>query len=273
MDNVVLLKIDVYGDIIEIPFLDLETVDLFTVRYKNQDDLVVALNEMLGLSIKPKDVKVVYIYHEYVSRKNLHKSRNDVVKYSCDNFDMKTLPDAYFSYLNQDHNRIFKSGVYDISSKAMTEFKYHNVPLTEFGLKDAIRKYFVNAPYRTYRKVYYKIKGFVSVNKNKVERENDELLERNLSKFSSNDEYVQYLLRYAMESDENYSNVMEELSKIESDDLKKILNNPHFGLFDGVNNEKKYSLEDLYDLQKYTGMDIDDLMEVVSKKRKKGSRR
>ena len=46
-------------------------------------------------------------------------------------------------------------------------------------------------------------------------------------------------------------------------ELKKEIDNPYFGMFDGVKNNPLYSLEDLYDLEKCTGCDIDELSVLV----------
>ena len=57
------------------------------------------------------------------------------------------------------------------------------------------------------------------------------------------------------------------------EELRTKLLNPHYGLFDGVGNDKPYTLEDLYDLELYTGMSIDDLCGCVYRGMRKGSKK
>ena len=256
MEKVVMLKIKTIDKIIEIPFIDLEAVDLFTVRYNNRDELLFGLNNILNLSLDIKDIKEIYIYCEYVSRKNIFTSKNVPVKYRKDNFDIKTLGGFFAEYLKKDHNRIKTCGVKDINSKAMYEFRFSEEDkLTDFDIEDAVRKYLTNAPYRTYRKVYFMIKDFVKVNINRVVREKVENNQRNLSEFDSNNEYLQYLLEYASRGEEETIRAMDELSRYDLEELSK---------------NHGYSLEDLYDLEKYTGLKIGELTSYISSRVRRG---
>lgn len=270
MEKTVELKIKTIRGTIIIPFIDLESVDLFTVRYANRYELITGLSSILNLSLVPQDVEKVYLYCEYVSRKNLFKTKNDYIKYRGDNFNIKFLEDSFSLYLKQEHDRIRTCGVMDINSKAMYDFKCGEDKLTDFDIEDAVRKYLTNAPYRTFRKVYFMIKGHVRVSINRVIREDDKNIRRNLSEFHTDDEYLQYLLEYASRGEEECSRVMEELSQYDLEELSSRLKHSHYGLFDGVGNNQNYTLEDLYDLEKYTGLSIEELTAYVSSRHRRG---
>lgn len=269
MEELVLLKIQTYDGDIEIPFRGLESLDEFTVRYKNREELLTGLLAMLNLSIDRNRIKEVYVYYEY-TRANRLRRKTSVVKYSKDNFDKKTLINSLKEFLKNNHDMIRYCGIRKIKSKGIQAFIRDECDVEDYEIDFAVDRYFEGAPYGVYRKVYFFLRDYkVKVNINKVVRDGNETVDRSLSQFHSDDDYIGPLLKLAKD-DENYDKIFDELSRIDLEDLKTALTNSHFGLFDGVGNDKPYTLEDLYDLQVATGMDINDLCELVSHFNKKG---
>lgn len=272
MEEVVLLKIQTMDGDIEIPFYDLMMLDEFTVRYKNKDELLDGLISMLGLQIDKKKILEVYVYYEYRRNDRIRK-KTSRVKYREHNFDMKTLSSFLKEFLEKNHDMIHCCGVRKIRSRAMYDFIYGNRDIEDFEISFAVDKYFEGAPYGVYRKIYFfLLDNGVKVNINRFERVDKQTVSRNLSKFQTDDDYIQSLLKRAKDSD-SYDSIYDELSRVDLEDLKGVLTNPRFGLFDGVDNDKGYQLEDLYDLQMTTGMDIDTLSEVASVVKTRNSRR
>jgi len=268
MEEYVALRIQTYDGDIEIPFRCLELVDEFTIRYQNKEELLNVLLAMLNVSIDRKRIKEVYVYYEYI-RNGKIRQKNAVVKYRGDNFDRKKLKEFLKDFLKKDHNMIYFCGVRKIRSKGMHAFISGERDIENYEIDFAVEKYFEGAPYGIYRKVYFFLRdNGVKVNINKVVRDGDEVVNRSLSNFHSDDDYVGTLLKLAKNSDD-YDRIYDELSKIDLEDLKGVLTNPHFGLFDGIDNDKPYTLEDLYDLQTYTGMDINNLCELAVRSMKK----
>lgn len=270
-EELVLLKIRTADGDIEIPFISLELLDEFTVRYKDKDELINSLLSMLNLSIDKKSIIDAYIYYEYEKNGQV-RSKTSRIKYSKHNFDKKNLPDYLKDFLKKDHDMIHYCGVRKIKSKGMYEF-LHGGNISDFEIDYAVNEYFNDAPYGIYRKVYFfLIDNGVFPTVNRIVNKGKESISRDLYKFNSDDVYIQSMLRN-IQNEDDYDKIYEELSKIDLEDLKTMVTNPHFGLFDGIENDRTYTLEDLYDLENCTGMDIDLLCDYVSGFRKKGSRR
>ena len=117
------------------------------------------------------------------------------------------------------------------------------------------------------------IKDYIKVRKNMVVRENTKMIERDLSSFSSDDEYVQYLIEFASRGEEEKVKAIEELSKYDIDELDLVLNKSRFGLFDGIGYNRNFTLEDISDLERYTGLSIDELTAYVDSSRRVGRKR
>ena len=272
IEEAVILKIQTYDGDIEIPFLSLESLDNFTVRYKDKGDLLTGVLSMLDLNIDRKRIGEVYVYYEYV-RKDKVRRKNAKVKYRDDNFDKNTLSGYLKEFLKKDHSKIRECGVRKIRSKGMYDFIAGARDILDYEIDYAVDRYFEGAPYGIYRKIYFFLRDYnVRVNKKRVVRETDATIKRNLSSFHSEDDYVQSLLS-GVKTEEDFERVYEELSRMDLEELRTKLLNPHYGLFDGVGNDKPYTLEDLYDLELYTGMSIDDLCGCVYRGMRKGSKK
>ena len=276
MEERVILKISdsVYGEI-EIPFLGLQELDLFTVRYENKEELVRALSSMLELSISLQSVKNIYVSYEYqddrVKGKNNGYFKQAIVpiKYRSDNFDIGDIENAFSTYLKQDIDRVNRTGVRKVRTKAMLDFVGGEGTLSNFDIDTAVKMYFDGAPYRIFRKIYFMIKGQVYVKKNGVVFEERKNIDRSLSKFSSDDDYIDSLLQYALKGEEETDRVMEELSLMDLEELSSRIKNPHYGVFDGVDVDNYVDLQDLKDLEKYSGYTIPRLVEMISSGRRK----
>lgn len=271
LEEKVILKIRTHDGNIEIPFISLESLDEFTVRYENRDELLNSLFSMLDIHVDKVRVIDVYVYYEYVKNEKI-RDKTTRVKYSKNNFNKKRVVDYLKEFLNRNHEMIKYCGVRKIGTSGIRDYLDGYRDIEKYEIEDAVDKYFDKAPYGVYRKNYFfLIDNGVNPTINRVNRKDKTTISREISKFHSDDEYIQSILRSA-QSDEDFDKIYEELSKIELEELKKLLTNPHFGLFDGDGNNKPYTLEDLYDLEQCTGMDIDNLCDYVSRF-KKGPKR
>lgn len=267
IENLTLLKIKTHDGNIEIPFISLEMLDEFTVRYRNMDELVDSLFAMLNLSVARERIIDVYVYYEY-EKKGQIRCKNTRVKYSKHNFNKDRLVEFMKDFLNNNHDMIKCTGVRKIRSNGMNEFLNGYRDIEKYEVDDAVDKYFSGAPYGVYRKNYFfLIDNGVKPAINRVNRNNSASVSHDISRFYSDDEYIQSIFR-SVQVDGDESRIYEELSKIDLEDLRTMLTNPHFGVFDGSYSEKRYTLEDLYDLEQCTGMDIDSLCDYVSNFRK-----
>lgn len=257
MEELTLLKIKTYDGNIEIPFVNLELLDEFTIRYKNKEELVCGLFNMLNISIDKNRVLDVYVYYEYMKNEQM-RTKNSRVKYSGDNVDKKYLSEYLKELLKRDHDLIHYCGVRKIRSKGIIEFIHGDRDIKDFEIDYAVSEYLKGVPYGVFRKVYFFLKEHgVKFRVNKVVKDGENI-NRNLSKFHSDDSYIQSLLRRASDDGE-CDEIMDELSKVDLEDLRGLLVNSNFGLFDGVDNDRRYTLEDLYDLEKCSGISIDEL--------------
>lgn len=271
IENLTLLKIKTYSGNIEIPFISLESLDEFTIRYKNREELINSLLSMLNIYIDRDRIIDVFVYYEY-ERKGQVRSKSTRVMYSQHNFDKESLVGYLKDFLNKNHDMIKCCGVRKIRTKAMYEFLGGYRDIEKYEIDDAVNKYFSGAPYGVYRKNYFfLLDNGVMPRINMVERKGKINISRDMSKFHTDDEFVQSIFR-SVQNDGDESRIYEELSKIDLEDLRTLLTNPNFSVFDGNNNDKPYTLVDLYDLEQCTGMDIDDLSDYVSSFRK-GSKR
>lgn len=271
IENLTLLKIRTCDGNIEIPFISLELLDEFTVRYKDREELINSLLSMLNIHIDRERIIDVYIYYEYV-KKGKVRGKTTRIKYSKHNFDKERLIGCVKDFLNNNHDMIQYTGVRKIKSNGMYEFLNGFRDIKKYEIDYAVDEYFKGAPYGVYRKNYFfLIDNGVTPKINRVFHKDGIAISREMTKFHTDNEYIQSILR-RVQNDEDVSEVYEELSRIDLEELRTILTNPHFGVFDGDNSDKPYTLEDLYDLEQCTGMDIDDLCDCVSDFRK-GSRR
>ena len=254
------LNIKTYDGDIEIPFISLEMLDEFTVRYKDREELLDSLLSMLNINVSSERIIDVFVYYEY-EKKGQIRRKNARVKYSKHNFDKDRLVEFMKDFLNKNHDMIKCTGVRKIRSNGMYEFLNGHRDIEKFEVDDAVNKYFDGAPYGVYRKNYFfLIDNGVKPVINRVNNDGRTNISRQVSKFRG----------YCNDGDEY--RIYDELSKIDLEDLRTMLTNSHYGLFDGSDNDKPYSLEDLYDLEQSTGMEIEDLCDYVSNFRK-GSRR
>lgn len=271
LEEKVILKIKTHDGMIEIPFISLELLDEFTVRYENRDELVNSLFSMVNIHIDKERVIDVYVYYEYMKNEKI-RYKTTKVKYSQHNFNKERVVAGLKEFLNNNHDMIQYTGVRKIRSKGMNEFLKGYRDIEKYELNYAVDEYFKGAPYGVYRKNYFfLVDNKFNLTVDRVSKKDKTAISREISKFHSDDEYVQSILRSAR-NDEDFDKIYEELSKIELEELKEILTNPHFGLFDGEGNNKPYTLEDLYDLEQCTGMDIDNLCDYVSNFRKGSTR-
>lgn len=276
MDNErIYLYLDADFGTVMIPFLGLKEVDLFTTRYSDKVELINSLSYLLKLPISESNVKSICLFDKHgIYSVDKEKSRLDV-KYKGDNFNLNSLKHAFSVYLKQNPQRIKNSDIKylkDIRTKARCDFD-EGRPLTGFDIDVIAKLYLDRDEYKRARYVYFLIKDLVPIKKDKVVRERDSRRYRNLSTFGSgNDDYFQYLASYSSKGEEEYDKAMEEMSLFDFDEIGSSLNQTHYGLFDGAFDDPRVSLDDLDCLEEYTGISIENLMNLVANEREMGYR-
>ena len=104
MDNKVFLNIETKRGLIVIPFDKLKYVDLFTMGYNNEIELIESIDKILDLSLDISEVTDIYI-----SGRRFKYTKNDslsCIKYSTDNYNLDSLKEMLSLYLKQNHKRI-----------------------------------------------------------------------------------------------------------------------------------------------------------------------
>jgi len=259
MEKRVMLNIDTKNGHYVIPFLDLKKLDGFTAGFKNEEEMIETLNRILDLSIDMEDIVRIYISSDrYKERDN---SSLSCIKYSGDNFNIDSLRDMFSLYLKQDHRRIRRSDVRFVNTDNMLRFQAGK-PISDKGIDVAV-KVFLSMDYKKQRDVYFMIRDFGSVRIDKVVRDMEDTKENDLSKSESyNEEFIQYLVELAGRGEEYLDKAMEELSKVDLEDISRSLEKGGLGIFDSLGATFSEFDEDTYVLVEYTGMSIEELKSI-----------
>lgn len=260
MEKRVMLNIKTKNGDYVIPFLDLKKLDGFTAGFGNETEMIDVLNRILDLSIEMEDVISINISSDrYKEREG---SSLSCIKYSNDNWNIDSLRDVFSLYLRQNHKRIRNCDVRHVNTDSMLRFQA-GMPISDKGIELAV-KVFLNMDYKKQRDTYFMIRDFGNIRIDKSIREIEDTKKNNLSSSESyNDEFIQYLIELAGRGEEYLDKAMEELSRVDLEDISRTLEKGGLGIFDGLGVLSSDIFdEDAYVLVEYTGMSIDELKSI-----------
>lgn len=245
------LCININNKILIIPFNSLEEVDIFTSRYKDRYSFLNSLIKILEIDVKIKDITSVYI--------ETSKKKNLPIKYAKDNYNIDSLTENFTLYLIKN-----KSTITDGMKKILTNIS-GNDNIENLSLKDMnfiVRRY-LDSRYSVQRNIYFMIKDDMDIKIDKINNTNTNIKRNELSKIDSTDPYIQYLIGLSQRGYDELA--IEELSKIDLDELKNNLNGDGYSIFDGINNNDLSIYEDMIVLEESTGMSIDEIKDICIK--------
>lgn len=272
MERIYLKIVDFnYGEI-NIPFLSLRELDLFTVRYQNPTELLEALSQILELPIVPESVAAILV-SSLKNNGNRIESKNYLVKCARDNYDVQHFQEAFRKYLLENPSRILSTPMSRIRTAGVIGYVNGEHSLTEFDISLAVSIYFENASYHKIRDLYFRFRNKMNVKINKVDPSKSRQVDKNVSKFTSEDPYISYLLQRASKGELEYEESIEELSLMDLEELNRNVDAPHYGIFDGMDTENDKYIGDIGDLEKYSGFKLEELIKMLSVSGKKKSRR
>ena len=262
MENKVFLNIDTKRGMVVIPFDSLKKLDLFTIGYDNELQLINSLSKILELDLKIEDVLNIYI-----SGKRFEHTRNsslNCIKYSSDNYNIDSLGDMLSLYLKQDHRRIRYCDVRFVKIDSMIRFNA-GYQISDKDIDFAVKVFLNNKEkdnYKKQRDMYFLVKKFGNVKSDKLSRgERDRL---SLSEMNAQgDSFVQYLVELAGRDNDKLVKALDELSKVDLEDISRLMDGKNYAPFDGlVNNDETEIEEDRYALEMLTNLRIDEIKDL-----------
>lgn len=267
MKSEIYLFIETKKGNLAIPFKRLKGLDEFTVRYKNNQDLVLNLMNALNISMELDQVIDVYVYYHYFKKDknsgNIEEGSYQLpIKYSEDNYDMDSVEEAYSKYLIDDKSRIKKTGVKYVSYGPLQDYLVDNKPIRNSDIEFAAHLYLLS-DYRKNRDIYFMLKyaGY-KVRTKKVKTSKAILGERSIENLSSSNDYFASLIARVKNNPDDYDEVMEEMSSYDLDDIKNWLDGDS-KLVDGIVDSSKLSNLDIYELAVLTGLKLEELLVIA----------
>ena len=260
MEKEIYLKIDTDKGVVTIPFKSLEEVDRFTVIFSNKGELVNSFIEMLQLEIDLYDVTDVYLTDDK------YKIQLDngclPIKYSKDNFNYKSLEEAFVIYIKNDQKRILTTDMRYLKTREILKF-FDAGFIDTYEIERAVRAFFDGTGYKRKRNTYFMIKdedGIV-IKCDKVDEVHD--LERgDLSKYYSGEEdYLSHLIELSQRNPEMIDRVMDEIAQSDMEELASLLKIDGHGIVDGASDSKILMNSQIRLLEETTGISIDELRE------------
>lgn len=257
MPKRVILNINTKNGKYFLPFLDLKKIDEFTSRFENEKEMIETLNRILDLDIELEEIISINISSD--KYKERESSSLSCIKYRNDNWNLDSLRDMFSLFLKQDHRRIRRTDIRFDNTDEMLRFQAGK-PISDKGIDVAV-KVFLCMGYEKQRDTYFMIRDFGNVKVDKVTRDMKKTYENNLFNSESyNDDFIQYLIDLASGGEEYLDKAMEELSKVDLEDISKVLGKNELGIYDGLGNINFTEFdEDTYALIEYTGMSIKEL--------------
>lgn len=237
----------------KIPFATIRQLDMFTVRYKNDSELVKSLIRILRLPINIEEVVDLDIQYVYSDTKL-------PIKYSGNNYDMDSVIDGYVYYIQTNQRRLGGYGIGNFMQRVEPNFR--NISYSEKEIEFFVRRFLSN-DYRKIRDAYFFIKNKVKIKIKRVEpRRKHDVSEKYVD---GNDSYIDYLLGCLELDEEHYMMAMEELAMMDIETLEKKLGYSKDAVIDGLKYEQYDScdLDDIHELERLTGLDIGDLVDIV----------
>ena len=216
--------------VISIPFPNIRDLDDFTSMYNGFNDIGIALNKMLNLKMKNPSVMECYIsYRNYEKDNESYKNVFLPVKVNSDDFDMEDIKRKYTRYILSKEDVMNKeSGIREVTNNYLK--KVGRAGLYDSDIPIIVSLYFNT--YKKYRDAYFKLVSLgyrIKINKQTSSKIN----RSNLSIYESNDEYMDYLLRYGMIGIAQHDRAIEKLSEFDMEDINRNMYDNKYGLFDG----------------------------------------
>lgn len=259
MGNKVYLNINTNRGVMTIPFVGLEELDFFTVGYENREELVDSLCKILNLSISIDDVADLYITGDMY--KISDKGSLSQIKYKGNDFDKETLMKMFALYLKQDRRRVKRNGIRNVITEGMVKFK-GGKSVSDRDIDKVVKVFFED--YKNQRDSYFLIKDFAKMEREQLSGD-DRISNRQLlhQLGSKEDNFVQYLIELASRDREKFERAMDELSKVDLEDIGRMLEKNSTPVFDALNDDNMPNPDDVYALEYFTGMKINELQDLL----------
>lgn len=259
--NRVSLNIIYENRVLSIPFKDLKSLDMFTINYNSYIELFNVLNKILDLKLDVNKFKDVYISYSYKRRNGKMATCELPIRLSMDDYDIDDLKKVYADYYKDNHMRILatRDGIRHVKHDAIRTFNARSRDVTDSDIDSAVNSYF-DGSYKKYRDAYFTVvkSGYTVKNNEYFDKDN----RTDLSKYQTDNEYFNYLRRYANTSDEGHDKAIEILSGYDVDELKR---NGMNGLFDNEEISKKEDdLEiDTLSIEALSGKSLEELRDLI----------
>lgn len=261
MGKTIYLKIDTQYGVITIPFMGINEVDDFTVRYDNMKELVITLIKVLKLNIELYDTYNVYLTYDKYKRE-MDDSCLDI-KYKNDNFNTNSLMGVFCEYLVREPRRIWESDIRYVKTNGMLTF-INTGKISRFDIQNAVSAYLNgDKNYRRKRDTYFYLRDYLpkglSIQIDKVEEEKN-VRNADLSNYDiEDDSYLSHLIQLYKRGDYQFDEAMEHIAKADLYELGKLLKSDGYGIVDGVSELSISTSKDIKMLELCTGMSIDNL--------------
>lgn len=244
-----------------IPFRGIREIDSFTVDFKSRLEFLDVFFRILNIPISLNDVNMMYL--SYKNSDELHFFDYDVclpVKYGKDNYNVDSVIENFATYLKQDFRRLNADGIRNVGKNIVHDF---NPRYVENYQIDLIAKAYLKNDYRKIRDTYFMLCDDFDIKIDKIVfKENNSLREKLFQLECSNDDYIQYLIELASRGNDEYELAMEELSKIDIDDVGKSISKSYYGVIDGLGDDSVISPVIIQNLEQVIDINIDDLREM-----------
>lgn len=240
--------------VFRIPFATIRQLDMFTVRYNNDCELINSLIRILDLPVDFEEVKGISMQYVY-SDKILP------IKYFSDNYNVDSVISSYVYYLQSDQRRLDGYGIRNVVK--VLEPNYKNMIFDNSYVEILAKRYLKN-DYRKIRDAYFLVKKYMIVKIDKVKPRKKH--EEGMKYSDVDDNYVEYLISCFNRSEEDYMMALEELSMMDLKELEMKLGSYSLGVIDGVkiDDYDQCDLDDIKELVRLTGIDIETLRQIVN---------
>lgn len=244
-----------------IPFRGIREVDSFTVEFNNRLEFLPILFRILNVPVSVNDVNMMYL--SYKNSEELHCFDYDVclpLKYGKDNYNIDSVVENFAAYLKQDFKRLDADGVRNVGMNIVHDFNSKCVKNYEI---DLIAKAYLKDDYRKIRDTYFMICDDFDIRIDKIVSKENYSLRKDLFQLEScNDDYIQYLIELASRGGDEYDRAMEELSKIDVEDIGKSISKNYYGVIDSLGDESLVSPVVSQNFEQVIDINIDVLQEM-----------
>ena len=257
--------------VISIPFKNIALIDEFTTFYDNNQDIGIALNEILDLQLKDTSINKIYI-SKTTQKDELSPEYTEYlpIKYSFDNYDIQSVIESYIDYIIKNQRLLQKKD--SALNKVMINYmrKYDKINLSNYDIERIILSYLSNGSgnysYDRIRAAYFTlIKNGYKIKKEDNKETNNIINRTDLTKYNSQDEFFEYLIYYSTISEEAKSKAIDMMASESIEDIDRKMYNSNHSLFDTkeIKTKRNY-YDDALLLQALTNMTIQDLVNLIN---------